>query len=425
MAANQSTLLDNSAGPLTFLGDPTTLAVLEAAAKTFVKANGQAVEIWAASRDWFLEEWGRDTFIALPGLLLTAGRYEEARLIFLRFAEREQHGLIPNVIHADQTLYNTVDASLWFIHALKAYVQMTQDWSFAIQLLPMLRHITSGYIGGTGYQRGGTWYVVGVDPEDGLVVSPPQATWMDADPSGNGSSIVTPRNGKCVEINALWYGALRFVSRVEKQAAGTSDSEPIEALADRVQRAFRKKFWNKSNACLYDVIEGDPHGSAIRPNQVIAISHGDDLIRPEEQRAILAVVERELLTPGGLRTLSPRDASYHGQYDTTAPMAVKDFAYHQGTVWPWLIGPYTDALQIVGRARDLSESTIHHEVGRVIAPLVRFCLRSEFKSLPEVFSGDPPYEPGGTTSQAWSIAEVLRVLHKIAPTFSRNETVKI
>ena len=161
-----------------------------------------------------------------------------------------------------------------------------------------------------------------------------------------------------------------------------------------------------------DVIEGDPHGGAVRPNMVLAVSHGGDLLPENRQIGVVESAQKDLLTPGGLRTLSPRDSQYRGIYDTYQPMNKKDLAYHQGTAWPWLIGPYCDAQATVRQHQGESTASIREEIARVIAPLARFCVESPYKSLPELFSGDPPYEPGGTTSQAWSIAEVLRIIDK-------------
>jgi predicted glycogen debranching enzyme len=411
MPANQSTVLRTDTNSLEFLKDPQTRSALEDAAGSFVKHINGTTEIWAASRDWFLEEWGRDTFISLPGLLLTTKRYEEAQQVFQRFAEREQGGLIPNIINGDNVIYNTADAPLWFIHALKSYLEATEDWSFGAELLPTVRNIIAGYKNGTEYERFGAQHRIGMNTTDGLISSPPQATWMDADPSANGTAIVTPRNGKCVEINALWYGALRFAIEAQRRI-GDQDTSELSELADYVKASFASKFWNDEAGCLFDVIEGDSHGTALRSNQIIAISRGGDIVEPSRQAQILTAVQSELLTAGGLRTLSPHDLAYQGQYDTSAPMAVKDLAYHQGTTWPWLIGPYCDALDVVRGQQGVPHDEIKHEIGLVITPLVQFCLDSEFKSLPEVFSGDPPHDPGGTTAQAWSVAEVLRIFRK-------------
>lgn len=412
MSANQPTILHAADASLAFLRNQRTITALQEAATGFIKHSGGSTEIWAASHDWFLEEWGRDTFISLPGLLLTAKRYAEARQVFLRFAGYERHGLIPNVISKAGILYNAADASLWFINALEAYVRASGDWSFVKQLLPTIRSIVTAYTEGTVYEYQGKKHHIGTDKDDGLIVTPAQATWMDADPAGDGTTVVTPRNGKCVEINALWYGALRFIVTAERQLNNLADVSALEQAADFLRTSYRNKFWNVHHSCLFDVIEGDPHGSAIRPNQIIAISHGRDLLRADAQKAVLEVVRHDLVTPGGLRTLSPRDPQYIGSYDTYAPMAVKDLAYHQGTAWPWIVGPYCDAVQKVRSRQGLTMNEIRCEIEMLIAPLVRFCMDSEFKSLPELFSGDPPFEPGGTTSQAWSVAEVLRVLSR-------------
>lgn len=412
MAANQSTRLRVVVSPDS-LSDPIARQTLEAAAALFVKNEGAGVtKIWAASQDWFMEEWGRDTFISLPGLMLTTKRYGEAQQIFRHFASFERNGIIPNIIHDDEQSYNTVDASLWFIHALRTYGNETDDWAFVAEMLPTVRNILKGYMAGTAYSRGGMQYQIRMG-EDGLILSPPQATWMDADPSGDGSHPVTPRNGKCVEINALWYGALRFAVAAEKKQDATADTHELEDVAELVKETYATTFWNADRNCLYDVVGGDENGAAIRPNQIFAISHGDDLLSEAQQAQVLDVVTDQLLTAGGLRTLAPSDSMYRGHYDTSAPMSEKDLAYHQGTVWPWLIGPYCDALRIVWKAQGRPDEEITNKVRGIIAPLVQFCVDSDYKSLPEVFSGDEPHEPGGTRSQAWSVAEVLRIFESV------------
>lgn len=413
MTANQSTQLKTTAGITSSFDIKAAISTLESAADLFIRYEENTVKIWASSRDWFTEEWGRDTFISLPGLLLSTQRYDEARQIFLRFAHHEKKGLIPNRIREGEIEFNTVDGSLWLIHALKEYVRATDDWGFVSTMMPTVRNIISGYTHGTGFRRGGQEQYIGMD-KDGLVISPSQATWMDADSAGDGSQAVTPRNGKCVEINALWYGALRFVAAAEQWLHPYFDTTELDARARLVKQSFYQKFWNEEAGCLYDVVEGDPHTAAVRPNQIFAISHGLDLIDPDTQSQILSIVERELLTAGGLRTLSPKDPLYHGHYDTFDPIPVKDLAYHQGTVWPWLLGSYCDALKIVREQQFVSSETIQREILGLVAPLAIFCMESEFTSLPEVFSGDEPFEPGGTTSQAWSVAEVLRTLKSIS-----------
>jgi predicted glycogen debranching enzyme len=276
----------------------------------------------------------------------------------------------------------------------------------------VLRRIIDAYKNGTSYERFGNEQTIKIDEKDLLIVSPAQGTWMDADPSGTGKTMVTPRNGKTVEINALWYDNTRFLAKLESHEKNSPKARDCNSLADDIKKSFNSKFWNWSENALLDVIEGDPHGGAIRPNMIIAVSHGGDLLLENRQIAVVESTRKDLLTPGGLRTLSPRDSYYRGIYDTSLPANKKDLAYHQGTAWPWLIGPFCDALARVRLCQGESTTSIRNEIARNIGPLVRFCVESPYRSLPEVFSGDPPYEPGGTTSQAWSVAEVLRILEK-------------
>jgi predicted glycogen debranching enzyme len=391
--------------------DAKILEMFTQAASTFVKTIDGWTQIWAASRDWFLEEWGRDTFIALPGILLATGRFEEAQSVLRHFAQYMESGLVLNRIHDGEMQFNTVDGSMWYIQALKKYNEYTDDWVFVEEMLPSVMDIIEAYRKGTTYQRNGIFSIT-MD-SDGLIISPPQATWMDADPSGKGDEIVTPRNGKAVEINALWYANLVWVGEAMCHTGCRRRSTAfggLNKLAMNVKKSFKKKFWNEEEQYLFDVIEGDPHSGALRPNQIIAVSHGGDLLTKKQKKLVFDAVTQDLLTPGGLRTLSPRDSHYRGTYDTFAPMSEKDCAYHQGTVWPWLFGPYCDALAIIRKSQNIKSVAIKKELTVLLTPLVRFCIESEFKSLPEVFSGDVPHEPGGTTSQAWSIAEVLRII---------------
>jgi predicted glycogen debranching enzyme len=410
MVGNQPTRLVYTEDDDSFWEKSPVLETFMHAADGFIKHVGGTVQIWAANRDWFLEEWGRDTFISLPGILLVTGRFGEAQKIIGNFASYEKNGLIPNRIQKNNIAYNTVDAPMWFIQATKSYWHYTDDLNFVREMLPVLRRIIDAYKNGTSYERFGNEQTIKMDENDALIASPPQATWMDADPSGSGKTIVTPRNGKAVEINALWYDNIRFLAKLERQEKNSIKAKDYDSLADDIKESFNSKFWNWSENALFDVIEGDSHGGAIRPNMVLAVSHGGDLIPENRQIGVVESARKDLLTPGGLRTLSPRDSNYRGTYDTYLPMNKKDLAYHQGTAWPWLIGPYCDALARVRLCQGESTTSIRHEITRNIGPLVRFCLESQYRSLPEVFSGDPPYEPGGTTSQAWSIAEVLRIL---------------
>lgn len=410
MRGNQATrlLLDQSIEDLK--DQHSILEVFNATADTFVKQIDGEVQLWAASRDWFLEPWGRDTFIALPGILLVPGRFHEAKSIIRTFASFEQNGLIPNRIRPELIEYNTVDGSLWFLQAIKAYYRYTHDLDFIQEIYPVFKNIISYYSQGTAYQRYGQENIICMDPDDCLINSPPQATWMDADPLGMGHPI-TPRNGKAVEINALWYANLRFFLEISKQLQRDQQMRgKIAIIAETAKDSFNKKFWNPQEEALYDVIEGDPHKGALRPNMIFAVSHGGDLLNATRQMKVVNSALNDLLTPGGLRTLSPRDSHYQGVYDTYLPPEEKDLAYHQGTVWPWLIGPYCDAVARIQTHQGKEIKDINQTLAHILSPLVRFCIESPFKSLPEVFSGNPPYLPGGTTSQAWSVAEVLRIL---------------
>jgi glycogen debranching enzyme len=426
--------------------------VLAAAADGFVKHEGGSVQIWAASMDWFLEEWGRDTFVSLPGLLLSTGRFDEAKESIRRFSRFEHDGLIPNKIwdasrwspqNPDGADYNTIDGPMWFVQAVQKTAEASGDPAFADELAPVIRRIMARYEAGTGYERYGRFNRIYMD-SDGLVVGPAQATWMDADPEGRDRP-VTPRDGKAVEINALWYANLRFLAELERRAGAPAAAKSADALADRVKASFNEKFWfetednraawGESGGALRDVVDGDPHGGAIRPNMLFAVSHGGDLLDPARRRAVVLAATKDLLTPYGLRTLSPRDSQYRARYDTSLPPLEKDLAYHQGTVWPWLMGPYADALARVRRDQNWSEDRIRAETRGLMTPLVRALASRPEGSLPEVFDGGVPdarlagfslddpgglgarlsdvpsgQNPGGTRSQAWSVAEALRVI---------------
>lgn len=408
-------------------------AVLAEAADGFIKHDNGSVQIWAASMDWFLEEWGRDTFISLPGLLLSTRRFDEAKENIRRFSKFEHDGLIPNRIwdagrwtprKPDGADYNTADGPMWFIQAVKKTIEATGDMAFAAEMAPVLRRIIARWQTGTGYQRYGRFNAIKMD-SDGLVSTPAQATWMDADPDGKDRP-VTPRDGKTVEINALWYANLRFLARLEAKLGSPDAAKPYDALADKVKASFNDKFWfvtednrrawGGDGGALRDVIEGDPHGSAVRPNMIFAVSHGSDLLSFERQEAVVRAVTQDLLTPYGLRTLSPRDGGYRERYDTSQPPAVKDQAYHQGTVWPWLMGAYVDAFARVRRAQGWDAARVTAEVRALMTPLITHLVSRPEGSLPEVFDGGRPSDspmaqnPGGTRSQAWSVGEVLRLL---------------
>lgn len=337
---------------------------------------------------WFAD-WGRDTFISLPGLLLSTGRLTEAGQVLSTFAQYVDQGMIPNKFddYSNQPEYNTVDASLWFIHAAHEYLAAGGDKKlFEGTLLPACRDIIAGY-------RDGTRYHIRMDPADALISqgdASTQLTWMDAKYQGRA---FTPRQGKPVEINALWYHALRLL--------GEND------LADRVQQSYAKAFWISPQRGLCDTIDGDRRDSACRPNQIFAVSLPNSPLSPAQQKAVVDIVRRELLTPVGLRTLSPTDALYHPTYG--GPQSQRDEAYHNGTVWPWLIGPFLDAyLKVEGDTKNARE-----EARRMLAPLIRHLEDACLAHVSEIFEAQSPHRPVGACAQAWSLAEVLRLAIKL------------
>jgi len=357
---------------------------LARSADSFLVKRGSNLSL-IAGYHWF-DDWGRDAMIALPGLLLSTGRFEAARQVLRSFAGAMKDGVLPNDLGAHS--YNTVDASLWFAQAVGRYYDATGDLDFVAELWPRLLEVVRRY------SRAGEDF--GAD-DDGLIISGPALTWMDARVE---TRPVTARAGKCCEINALWYCLLRRMERLA-QELGTPLEPMILDLANKVQRSY-SRFWNSENGCLFDVI--DHEDASIRPNQIIA-AIAPDLLPDVMRKSILEVVTRELLTPFGLRTLSPRDPRYAGRY--AGGPKERDSSYHQGTVWPWLIGPYIDLLLAVqGR----SDETLKRGL-EALRPLLD--LAAEMGTIPEVFDGDLPQKPGGCFSQAWSVGEVLRAYEEL------------
>ncbi len=417
------------------------------ASRLFVKAFDGISEIWASSVEKFQQQWGRDAFISLPGLLLATGKFKEARNVIESFAGLEKNGLIPNRIwdrnNPQAIEYNTADGSMWFIQAVKKYVEVTGDTAFAEKMLPTIRNIVRGYENGTGYDDS---HHISDDPsknsqrifmaDDGLIVCPPGSTWMDAMLPSYG--FVTPRHGKPVEIQALWYANLRFMAEL----AGRSSAQENQGehhhyaqLADRVKESFNNKFWNEQEHALFDVVDTDYIlAGAIRPNMLVAISHGGDLLSPERQRQVFENAKRNLITPYGPRTLDPRTVPgeadkgkppfhyyYPHYYTESTPKPEdgwdhfqwhKDFASHQGPVRPSLMGIYTDALVRVRVQERKTKDEIKNEIRELLLPLTEDLLRDG--TLHEVYDAEPRPDgrrhPGGTSSQAQSVAEVLRVL---------------
>jgi predicted glycogen debranching enzyme len=346
-----------------------------------------------AGYPWF-SDWGRDTMIALPGLAITTGRPEVARSVLSTFARFVDQGMLPNYFpdHGEVPEYNTVDAALWFFQAVRAYHDATGDTAFLAEIYPVLEDI------GAWYERG-TRHGIRVDRQDGLVrAGKPgvQLTWMDARVD---DWVVTPRQGKPVEINALWYSALMTMARFAKLLG--RPGEGCEAQAARVAESFQR-YWNPDTGCLFDVLDG-PHGHdpAIRPNQLFALSLPDSPLPAAERRRVLEVCGRHLLTSHGLRSLSPEDPAYHGVY--SGDRRARDGAYHRGTVWGWLLPHYA-----------LAHARVHGDpagASRLLEPLAALMGEMCAGTLPEIADGDAPYRPRGCFAQAWTVAETLRVWH--------------
>jgi len=342
-----------------------------------------------AGYPWF-GDWGRDTMIALPGLTLATGRPDIAARILRTFAQFVDRGMIPNRF-PDATgvpAYNTVDATLWMFDAVHRYVEATGDDGLLADLFPVLERIFD-------HHEHGTRYGIGVDAHDGLLhAGAPgvQLTWMDAKVD---DWVVTPRTGKPVEVNALWHHALRVMAGFADRLG--EDPAPFADRADRAAAGFAR-FWNEDLGFCYDVIDGpDGDDPALRPNQLLAVSLAPSPLAPEQQRAVVDACARRLLTPLGLRSLDPAHPDYTGRY--TGDHTARDGAYHQGTVWSWLIGPFVKAhLRVYGDPETARS---------FLRPLLRHLGDHGLGHISEIFDGDPPFTPRGTIAQAWSVAEVL------------------
>lgn len=350
---------------------------------------GEGVTV-IAGYPWF-GDWGRDTMIALPGLLLATGRAETAALVLRTFARYVDGGMIPNRFPDAGAVpqYNTVDAALWFVEAIRKYYVATRDLSLVGEVFPELTQIIDAYARGTRYG-------IHVDSQDGLLYAGEpgvQLTWMD---SKVGNWVVTPRTGKPVEINALWLNAL--ATQAKFCAALGKPSDAYQKLTEQARRGFQR-FWNPVENCCFDVLDG-PGGNdaSLRPNQILAVALEEWALTTEQQRAVVEVCARELLTSFGLRSLSPRDGHYRGHYGDD-PLE-RDGAYHQGTVWGWLIGPFIDAFLRVTGDREQALT--------FLAPFENHLTTHGLGTASEIFDGDAPFVPNGCFAQAWTVAEVLR-----------------
>ena len=364
--------------------------MLTRSAKHFIVQTDSRTSI-IAGYPWFTD-WGRDTMISLPGILLATGRVAEARQLLRDYANSIDGGMIPNrfVENEEHPDYNTADATLWFVNA--AYKCLSAEWdlAFAQEMLGAFELIFSGHIGGTRFN-------IKVDPEDGLLHQggpETQLTWMDAK---IGDWVITSRHGKAIEIVALWINALRVMEWIAKQVAPERAHE-FYKWAVLAEANFESKFWREEQGYFADTIE--PESTQLRPNQVIALGLPFVNVTEGHARKALAIVEKELLTPVGLRTLGPADPAYRGRYE--GPMRELDSAYHQGTVWPWLLGSYLTASQrYMGNAIELR---------RILRPLKAAVEEYGMGGIAEVYDADPPHRPNGCPWQAWSVAELLRFL---------------
>jgi len=370
---------------------------LLSAADAFIVRRGAEGRSIIAGYPWFAD-WGRDTMISLPGLTLASGRSDDAKRIIRTFISSMDEGLIPNRF-ADSSSgadYNSIDATLWLFEAVRKYYDYTGDGDFITEVLPALRESLKWHLDGTKFG-------IKAD-EDGLLSGGQegvQLTWMDAKID---DEVITARSGKAVEVNALWYNALRITAEFCSDFGGLAQEGTYDHLARTVFDSFNKQFWNHEKGCLYDYIDGDHRDDAIRPNQIFALSLTFPILEYAKWRQVIKVVQQELLTTYGLRTLSPLHPNYRGRYE--GDLKRRDHAYHQGTVWPWLMGHYIRAyLRRYGR----SGKTITH-CFELLEPFLAHFADAGLGTMSEIFDGDPPQRPNGCFAQAWSVAEVLRTI---------------
>jgi predicted glycogen debranching enzyme len=353
-----------------------------------------------AGYHWFTD-WGRDAMVSLEGLTLATGRYSDAGCILRTFARYMRDGLIPNLFPegSQHGVYHSADATLWFFHAVDRYLAMTRDTATLREVLPKL-------IAAFEHHVRGTCFGIGVDPSDGLLRqgSPEHPlTWMDAQV---GDWIVTPRRGKPVEVNALWYNALRLLETWLSEAGDEERARDVSEHARRAYDAFNRRFWCEDGKYLYDVLDSDCGDDAsCRPNQIFAISLRHPVLEPGRWRPVLEAVDATLLTPRGLRSLTPVDPDFHARYD--GDRRSRDAAYHEGTVWPWLFGAWADAWLKVDPHR---RAKLHAR----LAAFTPHLSEGAAGFVSEIFDAEPPFAPRGCIAQAWSVAELLRALVKTA-----------
>ncbi len=348
-----------------------------------------------AGYHWF-ETWGRDTFISLPGLMLTTGKFEDAKNVLANFNAHCKQGLIPNFLadQSGQAAYNTVDATLWYVNAVLQYLKYTGDFEFVqSQLWNNLTDIIEQHAKGTSFG-------IHLD-SDGLLAHGERLTWMDAEVA---DKAVTPRAGKAVEIQALWYNALKTAQLLAERFSEKSLAENYAEMAEKCRKSFAKKFWSKERNCLFDVVGEFGVDASLRPNQIFAVALDFTMLNPEEDRKIVDAVQRELVTPYGLRTLERKDPNYRGT--CWGSRQSRDAAYHNGTVWPWLLGPFMTAFRKTKCSMDQNAKLA---TSSFVWPLfTRQISRACLGTITEILDGDQPHTTRGCISQAWSVAEPLR-----------------
>jgi len=369
-----------------------TMQTLALAADQFIVKRGSGHTV-IAGYPWF-SDWGRDTMISLPGLTLATNRRRIAREIILEFSKHISEGMLPNRFpdQGEEAEYNTVDATLWYFEAIRAYAEKSGDFkTVRNDLYEKLSLVVAAHLRGTRYN-------IHVDTDGLLYAGEPgvQLTWMDAKV---GDKVITPRTGKPVEIQALWYNALKIMQDFAMRFGHSEDASRFASMADLAKLSFNAVFWNESANCLFDVVGNVERDASIRPNQIFAVSLGHAILETERMKNVVDRVEAELLTPVGLRSLSPHDPAYVPYYRGT-PFE-RDSAYHQGTVWAWLIGPFVDGYRKVYPERE-------DRIQEFLAPLAGHLNEAGVGQISEIFDAEPPHAPRGCTAQAWSVAEVLR-----------------
>ncbi|MEJ7849403.1 MAG: amylo-alpha-1,6-glucosidase [Pyrinomonadaceae bacterium] len=369
---------------------------LALAADQFIVSRGSGNTV-IAGYHWF-SDWGRDTMIALNGLTLATNRPEIAKSILTEFSKHISEGMLPNRFpDAGETPeYNTVDASLWYFEAIRAYAAKTGDYDFVREVLfEKLTDIIDWHIRGTRYQ-------IHVDTDGLLFAGGPgvQLTWMDAKV---GDWVVTPRTGKAVEIQALWYNALCVMAELAERFGYPERQKTYVSMAETAKGSFNGQFWNDSDRCLFDVVNGGNRDASVRPNQIFTVSLPHTMLNAEKARKVVNKVENDLLTPFGLRSLSPNDPRYVPIY--IGSTLERDGSYHQGTVWGWLIGPFVEAYLKVNS----NNLTARNRAREIAGNFKKHMAEAMTGQVSEIFDGDPPHTPRGCAAQAWSVAELVRI----------------